>query len=260
MNNFNEKVILLTGASSGIGYELAKALDQKGAKLALVARRANLLNKLNNELSGKHLILSGDLSDNIFCKSIVTNTNKHYGRIDIIINNAAISMNASFADTKPEVFKKLMDVNYFAPLTISQNAYPFLKKTQGSLYFISSVVGKRGFPTRSGYSASKFAVQGLFESLRSEWQSDNIHVGIISPGFTDTNIQNKALDADGEQRQKRGKTTGRVMSPNKASQLIINAIQNKRREVILTAAGKLVVQFNKFFPKTTDKIVTRSIG
>ena len=169
-------------------------------------------------------------------------------------------MNAKFEDTSLSVFKNLMDVNYFGSLYLAKFAYEHLKKSQGSIYFISSVVGKRGFPTRSGYSAAKFAVQGLFESLRAEWVPQGIHVGIVSPGFTDTEIRKKAFNSDGSERGSDGKTVGKIMSSKDAAEHVLKAITKKKREVILTGAGKAVVWINKIFPGLADKLVSRTLG
>ncbi len=239
---------------------MAKLLCQQGAYVVATARRKERLEKLKQILGDNVLPISADISKEEDCRKIIDITLENFGQIDVVINNAGISMNAKFEATKTQVFKNLMDVNYFGPLYLAKYSFESLKKSQGRLYFISSVVGKRGFPTRTGYSGAKFAVQGLFESLRAEWSDQGIQVGIISPGFTDTEIRSKAFTESGDTRGKEGKMVGKVMSANFAAEKIISAIKKNKREVVLTGAGKLIVGINKFFPRLADKLVARSMG
>ncbi|MBI2603469.1 MAG: SDR family oxidoreductase [Deltaproteobacteria bacterium] len=259
-----DKTVLLTGASSGIGYELAQLLGRQGAHLALIARRKDRLEALQQKIKGEAAIFAGDISNPEFCQNVVALTVQKFGGLDIVINNAGQSMNALFVDTDLKVFHQLMQVNYFGSLYIAKFAIPYLKKNKGSLIFISSVVGKRGFPTRSGYCASKFAVQGLFESLRVELQSHGIHVGIISPGYTDTEIRKTALTADGRSADSEKsfveKTAGKVMSAQEAAEQILQATLKKKREVILTSGGKLMVWLNNRMPSLVDKLIGRAVG
>jgi dehydrogenase/reductase SDR family member 7B len=254
------KVVIITGASSGIGREMALSLGKAGGRVVAVARRIEKLNELKEIAGETMLTIAADVAVEADCQKVIEQTVEKFGRIDVLVNNAGISMNAKFEETDISVFKNLMDVNYFGSLYLSKFSYPHLLETAGSVFFISSVVGKRGFPTRSGYSAAKFAVQGLFESLRAEWVPQGIHVGIISPGFTDTSIRSKAFNADGSLRGADGKTAGKIMSAGDAAGYILDAVSAKKREVILTGAGKFIVGVNKFFPKLTDTIVNKTLG
>lgn len=258
---FADRVVIVTGASAGIGKALARQLTAAGAKLTLVARRRDRLEQLADEIGVEQsLVQAGDIADEAFCREVIAQTVATFGSLDILVNNAGISMNAMFADCESEVFRRLMAVNYFGSLYTTLAALPHLEKSQGSLLFISSIVGKRGFPTRSGYSASKFAVQGLFESLRCELTPKGIHVGILSPGYTATEIREVALAADGQARGEAGMTTGDVMPPEAVADAIMVAIARRKREVILTMGGKALVGLNKILPGVVDRLAARTIG
>ncbi len=261
-HRFANKVVLITGASSGIGRALALSLARGGAKLGILARRQERLNSLIDELGPRVSVLPlvCDVSDDAACEQAVALLAQHFGRIDLVINNAGVSMNGQFDETELSVFHQMMNVNYFGSLHIARHARPFLEQQKGSLIFVSSIVGKRGFPTRSGYSASKFAVHALFESLRVEWAPKGIHVGLIAPGYTETEIREKALSFNGEPLGPRGKTVGKVMSAGDAANAIIKAAANRRREVILTPGGKAMVWINKFAGNLADKLAAHVVG
>lgn len=262
--DLTNKVVLLTGASSGIGYELALLLAKQNAKLALIARRKERLLALQRKISCECEILAGDIADPDFCRNAVTLAAGKFGGIDVVVNNAGLSMNASFEDAEIKVFQQLMQVNYFGSLYIAKAALPYLKKSKGSLLFVSSIVGKRGFPARSGYCASKFAVQGLFESLRVELQPYGINVGIVSPGYTESEIRKSALGAQGHQKQEekgfKETTVGQMMSAQEAAESILQAIAKRKREVILTLSGKLMVWLNNRFPSLVDTLIKKVMG
>ncbi len=256
------QVVLITGASSGIGRALALTLGHAGARLGLLARRRDRLESLADELAAHTdaVVLPCDITDETACQRSVDQLAARYGGIDVVINNAGLSMNALFEDTDTQVFRRLMDVNYFGSLHIARAALPHLERSRGSITFVSSVVGKRGFPTRSGYSASKFAVHALFESLRVEWRHKGIHVGIVAPGYTDTEIREQALDAGGAPRGRVGTTVGGMMSAEQAADAIIRAAVTRRREVVLTGGGKAMVWINKLVPRLADRLAAKVIG
>jgi dehydrogenase/reductase SDR family member 7B len=251
---FEGKVVLLTGASSGIGRAMALQLGELGARVALIARRKEVLEEVAQQMGGNALVLAGDITDDAFCQRAVEQTAAHFGRVDWLFNNAGVSMNAAFCEAELSVFHRMMDVNYFGSLQMARHVHPWLLQSKGGVVFISSVVGKRGFPTRSGYSASKFAVHALFESLRVEWAPQGIHVGLVAPGYTDTEIRTSALGADGKPRKDSGYTTGGVMTADHAATAILRAAASRRREVILTAGGKAMVWLNKLFPSLADRV------
>lgn len=260
-SSFNGKSVLVTGASAGIGRALALLLGRAGAHVGLVARREERLQAVVEEIGaeGRVTILVGDVSDEAFVKGAVARFAAAAGGLDVVINNAGVSMNGSLADTETAVFQRMMDVNYFGSLYCARHAYPHLKKSQGSLVFISSIVGKRGFATRSGYAASKFAVHALFESLRAEWADTGIHVGIVAPGYTDTDIRRVALGPDGVASGEVGHTSGDVMTAEAAAAAILRATARRRREVILTRGGNLMVWLNKLAPHLADRVAARVV-
>ncbi len=252
-----DKVVLVTGASSGIGQALALELGRAGAKLGIIARRADRLEALAAELADSTdvVVLPCDVSDDDACKAAVDRLAAELGAIDLVINNAGVAMNTLFADTDVDVFRRLMDVNYFGSLYIARHALPHLERSAGGVVFVSSVVGRRGFPTRSGYSASKFAVQALFESLRVEWAPRGVYVGLVAPGYTDTEIRRSALGAE----EAPAKTVGQVMSSEAAARAIIRAAALRKREVTLTGTGRAMVWLNKLLPSLADRAAARAV-
>ncbi len=261
-HQFRGKSVLVTGASAGIGRALALTLGHAGAHVGLVARREERLRAIVEELgpSGRATILVGDVSDEEFVTQAVHTFASDAGGLDLLINNAGISMNGLFAETQTSVFQRMMDVNYFGSLFFARSAMPHLERSRGSVMFISSIVGKRGFATRSGYAASKFAVHALFESLRVEWADKGIHVGIVAPGYTDTEIRQEALGPDGQRRQGTGTTSGDVMSAEDAAEAILRAASKRRREVVLTRGGNFMVWLNKLAPHLADRVAARVVG
>ncbi len=260
-HHFDGRVVLVTGASSGIGRALAVSLGRAGAKLGLLARRRERLDALTEELGpgSDALALTCDVTDDEACHRAIERLVERFGGLDLVINNAGVSMNGRFDETRLSVFHHMMNVNYFGSLHIARHAGPHLERSQGGLVFVSSIVGKRGFPTRSGYSASKFAVHALFESLRVEWADKGIHVGIVVPGYTDTEIRRVALGPDGLPREGTGHTSGDVMRAEDVAAAILQAAARRRREVILTRGGKAMVWLNKLAPRLADRVAARVV-
>jgi len=257
MGFFGDKVVVITGASDGIGAALAKALSKQGAKIAICARNADKLNKtatLCQELGAKEVLaLSVDVSKIEECKHFIEETIKQFGTIHVLINNAGISMRACFADTEIEVIEKVMNINFWGSVYCTKFALPEIIKNKGSIVVISSVAGFKGLPARTGYSASKFALHGFFESLRCELQPDNVHVLIACPGFTNTNIRNTALTATGETQKETPLEESKLMSADTVALAVLRGIEKRKRTIVLTTEGKLTVLLNKFFPKFIDK-------
>ena len=180
-----DKVVIITGASSGIGRALAKEFAARGARLSLGARRTELLEQLQNELpETKILITKTDVSDENDCRLLIEETIKRFGQIDVLINNAGISMRALFEELDTKVIRQLMDVNFFGTVYCSKFALPHLLKTKGSLVGVISIAGYVGLPGRTGYSASKFAIRGFLDTVRIENLKKGLHVLVAAPGFT----------------------------------------------------------------------------
>ncbi len=256
---FEGKVVLVSGASSGIGEELARQLGAVGASVGLLARREERLTAIADEIPSPTLVLPCDVTNDAAVARAVSRLADRFGAVDWVICNAGVSMNARFEDVDLAVLKKMMDVNYYGSVHLARAALPWLERSRGGVVFVSSVVGRRGLPTRSGYAAAKFAVHGLFESLRVEWRDKGIHVGLVAPGYTDTEIRRRALDAGGSMKGQ-DTTTGRVMSAADAAGAILFAAARRRREVILTRGGRAMVWLNKLAPRFADRLAAKVAG
>jgi len=252
------KVVIITGASSGIGRSLAFEYAQMGANVVVAARSLDKLNELKNDLLTNNfevLAVKTDVSKEEDCKNLINETIKKYGSIDVLINNAGISMRALFADVELSVIKQLMDINFWGTIFCTKHALPYLLKNKGSVVGVSSIAGYKGLPGRTGYSASKFAMQGFLETLRIENLKTGLHVLIACPGFTASNIRNTALAKDGSMQGDSPLDEGKLMSSEEVATRIIKAIEKRKDRVVMTTQGKLVVMLNKFFPKLIDKMV-----
>jgi len=222
-----EKVVVITGASSGIGEALAKRFALAGAKVVIAARNIGKLNKLAEELSkdaAEVLSVKTDVSSESECRNLINETVIKFGGIDILINNAGISMRALFENTDLNVIRKLMDVNFWGTVYCTKFALPHLLKSKGSVVGVSSIAGYKGLPGRAGYSASKFAMQGFLEVLRIENMKKDLHVLIACPGFTASNIRNTALASDGSQQGESPRDEDKMMSADEVALHIIKAI------------------------------------
>ena len=253
-----DKVIIITGASSGIGKALACECASRGARLVLAARNMDKLNEVGEELTknGADLLLvQTDVSVEEQCKNLISQAIAKYGRIDILINNAGISMRAIFEELDLNVIRRLMDTNFWGTVYCSKYAMPALLESKGSLIGVSSVAGFRGLPGRSGYSASKFAMQGLMEVIRTENLKKGLHVLVVCPGFTASNIRFTALAKDGSAQGESPRDESKMMTAAETARHICNAIEKRKRTLILTATGKTTFLLNKFFPAMMDKIV-----
>ena len=199
MDYFYDKVIIITGASSGIGLATAKLFSSKGSKLVLAARSYDKLLQIQSEMPepSKVLCVKTDVTVEDDCRNLIQQTVECFGRIDILINNAGISMRALFIDLDLDVMRRLMDTNFWGTVYCTKYALPYLLKTKGSLVGVISTAGHIGLPGRSGYSASKFAIRGFLNTIRVEHRYDDLHVMVFAPGFTSSNIRNVALLADG---------------------------------------------------------------
>lgn len=250
------KVVIITGASSGIGRALAKEFAAKGAKLSLGARRTELLEELKQELAGTEILITPtDVSKEDDCKALIDETIKYFGCIDVLINNAGISMRALFEEVDLNVIRQLMDVNFYGTVYCSKYALPYLLKTKGSLVGVISIAGYVGLPGRTGYSASKFAIRGFLDTVRIENMKKGLHVLVAAPGFTASEVRKVALTNDGSQQGETPRNEDKMMSAEECARHIVKAIEKRKRELILTfVEGKLTVFLSKFFPSLIDKL------
>ncbi|MBL7967559.1 MAG: SDR family oxidoreductase [Prolixibacteraceae bacterium] len=250
------KVVVITGASSGIGRALAKEFAAKGAILSLGARRKELLEELRKELEGTEVLINKtDVSHEDDCRQLIENTINRFGKIDILINNAGISMRALFEEVDLKVIKQLMDVNFYGTVYCTKYALPHLLKTRGSLVGVISIAGYVGLPGRTGYSASKFAIRGFLDTIRIENLKKGLHVLVAAPGFTASEVRKVALTNDGSQQGETPRNENKMMSAEECACRIVKAVEKRKRELVLTfVEGKLTVFLGKFFPSLLDKL------
>ena len=249
------KVVVITGASSGIGRALAMEFASKGAKLSLGARRIELLEVLKSELPGTEILIQKtDVSVEGDCFRLMNETIIKFGRIDVLINNAGISMRAIFEEVDLSVIRQLMEVNFFGTVYCSKFALPYLIESKGSLVGVISIAGFVGLPGRTGYSASKFAIRGFLDTVRIENLKNGLHVLVAAPGFTTSEIRKMALTNHGSPQKETPRNENKMMSSEECAHHIVHAIKKRKRELILTfAEGKLTVFINKFFPSLLDR-------
>lgn len=255
---FHNKVVAITGGSDGIGKALIELLLPMGAKIATCARNQDKLYDLQvrHSTSPLHCIVA-DVSKYNDCKLFIESTLKQFGGIDILINNAGISMRAELKDAELEVFRKVMEVNFFGALYCTKLALPSIIERKGTIVGVSSIAGYRGLPGRSGYSASKFALNGWLEALRTELLHDQVNVMWVCPGFTRSNIRNAALNSKAETQGESPLNESQLMSSEVCAQHILKAIEQKKRTLVLTFRGKQTVFINKFFPAWADKLTRK---
>ncbi|MEA5458551.1 SDR family oxidoreductase [Arcicella sp. LKC2W] len=258
-----DKVVIITGASSGIGKALAFSFGNEGAKIVITGRKKAPLMEVSQELTTlgiDNLAIVSDVSIEADNAEMVQRTIEKYGKIDILINNAGISMRAMFEDCDLNVIKTLMDINFYGTVYATKYALPYIKATKGSIVGVSSIAGYRGLPVRSGYSASKFAMNGFLEALRTELLHTGVHVLTACPGFTASNIRVASLGADGSSKGDSMRDEGNMMSSEEVADRILKAVKNRDRGMILTLQGKMAVLINKIFPKLADKLVYNALA
>ena len=257
MNNrkyFEGKVAIVTGASSGIGLATATLLAKYQAKVVLAARSEDKLDEVRKDLSQYTEVISvkTDVSVESDCRNLIQETVKKFGRIDILINNAGISMRAMFKDLDLNVIRRLMDVNFWGTVYCTKYALPYLLESKGSIVGVISTAGYKGLPGRTGYSASKFAINGFLDTLRSEHLYDGLHVMIYAPGFTASNIRKTALMADGSQQGETPREEGKMMTSERVAEIMLNHIRKRSRRATLTFTSKLLLMLTRLFPIMTD--------
>ena len=253
---FKDKVVAITGGSEGIGKALVTALIEAGAKVATCGRNHDKLYRLQAEFPSAFLHTTvTDVSSENDCRRFIESTVKFFGGIDVLINNAGVSMRALLKETEVDVIKKVMDINFYGTVYCTKYALPSLIERKGTIVGVSSIAGYRGLPGRSGYSASKFAVQGWLEAIRTELMADGVHVMWVCPGFTTSNIRNAALNKEGQSHGETPMDEGKMMTAEDCADHILRAIRKKKRTLVLTFTGKRTVFLQKFFPRLADKLV-----
>lgn len=251
------KVAVITGASSGIGKATAQIFAQDGYQVVLAARSIDKLQKLAAQLESngvKALPVRCDVSQEKDCSNLMRAAVDAYGRIDVLVNNAGISMRAAFIDLDLKVLKQSMDINFWGTVYCTKYALPYLLKSKGSVVGVSSIAGFRGLPARTGYSASKFAMNGFLEALRTENLQTGLHVLTLCPGYTASNIRSTALTEKGEQQGESPRNEGKMMQPEEVAQIMLKGIKRRKKVIVLTFTGKMTVFLNKWFNSFMDKV------
>jgi short-subunit dehydrogenase len=258
MSFFQDKVVVITGGSDGIGKALIEVLIPLGAKVATCGRSHDKIYNLQMEYSNVLLhAVACDVSEEEECRRFIESTIDTFGGVDVLINNAGISMRALFTECETRVTKKIMDINFLGSVYCTKYALPSILERRGTIVGVSSTAGYRGLPGRSAYSASKFALQGWLESLRTELLHSGVHVMWVCPGFTASNIRLAALDRQGEARGESVLDEGRLMTAQDCARHIVKAIERRKRTLVLTFLGKVTVLINKVAPSLADRLTYR---
>jgi short-subunit dehydrogenase len=248
--------VVITGGSDGIGKALVAQFLALGAKVATCGRNENKLSLLATEFPSSNLFtaqvdVSKQDESEAFIKQVVDN----WGRIDVLINNAGISMRALVSEVSVQTLQNVMDINFWGTVYCTKAALASIQQNKGVIVGVSSIAGYRGLPGRSGYSASKFALNGWLEALKTELYASGTHVMWVCPGFTTSNIRNAALDKNAKAQGESPMDEGAMMSSEQCATHIIHAIEKRKRSLVLTFTGKRTVFMNKFFPAWADKLV-----
>lgn len=255
---FKDKVVVVTGGTAGIGRAMAEQLLHEGAYVAICARSQSALDEMQASFKDKPLLLiKADVSEATDCCNFIEKVIDKWGGIDVLINNAGISMKGDFRDTGFDVIEKVMKINFMGMVYCTKCALESIILRKGTIVGISSIAGYRGLPGRSGYSASKFAMNGWLEALRTELLETGVNVMWASPGFTKSNIRQVAL-MDGQQLQgKSPLNEDKLMTPEACASEILQAIKNNERTLVMTFQGKRTVFLNKWFPRLADKLARK---
>ncbi|HEX5746230.1 MAG TPA: SDR family oxidoreductase [Archangium sp.] len=263
MPSMQGKTVVITGASSGIGEELAVALAERGAQVVLAARSEAELERVKQRCEragGRAVVVPTDVGDPEACRRLVARAVEAFGGIDCLVNNAGMAMRGRFEDvTDLSIFERLMRVNYLGAVYCTHAALPHLKARKGLLVAISSLTGKSGVPTRSGYAATKHAMQGFFDSLRIELSGAGVDVLVVSPGFVVSNIRSRALGPDGSAghtdiAEEKG---NRVMDTRTCAELILRAMERRERELVMMPAARLLLAVKALVPGVIDRLASR---
>ena len=251
------KVVIITGASSGIGKALAEKYAAEGYNLVIAARRIERLQELADQLKGVEVLtVKTDVSEEADCKYLIDSAIQKFERIDLLINNAGISMRASIEDVDMDVLRRMMDVNYWGTVYCTKFALPHLVEQKGSLVGIISVGGYIGLPGRTGYSASKFAVRGFLDTVRVEYLKKGLHVLVAAPGFTKSEIRLTALTSEGKQQGETPRDEDKMMSAEDCANRIFKAVKKRKRKIIITFwGGKAIVLVAKLWAYFIDQVI-----
>jgi len=255
---FKDKVVLITGSSRGIGKATAVALSNLGASLVINGRDKERLIQVENLIKnsgGKVMSYCCDITNPDQVEKLIEETIKTYGKLDILINNAGVSMRGDFSDLNPEVFKSVFDINVLGTTNTTIKAIPFIKKSQGSIVFVSSVAGIQGLPSNS---SSKMALRAIAESIRIEEVKSNIHVGLIMVGITEIEKNKKTIGADGSLITLKDRSNFKVLSLDEVAYSIINNIKKRKFRTTLSLMGRINAFMQSILPDLVERILVHS--
>lgn len=257
MKDFKDKVVVVTGASSGIGEALAREFAAAGARLVLGARNIQKLQLVAGDIrarGGQAVYCGVDVAVPEECRELINTAVREFNGVDVLICNAGLSMRALFDDVDLEVLHRLMDVNFWGTVNCCKYALPYLQASKGSIVGVSSVAGLHGLPGRTGYSASKFAMTGFLETLRIENLKKGLHVMIACPGFTASNVRFSALTADGTQQGETPRDESKMMTPDEVARIIAKGILRRKRLCLMENEGRATHFVKKFAPGFLDRM------
>jgi short-subunit dehydrogenase len=253
-----EKVVIITGASSGIGLACAHAFFEQGARLVLAARSEDVIGQLADQFNEKRALsavaVKTDVAVELDCKQLIEKAINVFGGIDILINNAGVSMRANFSDVHLDVLRQLMDVNFWGTVYCTKYAYPYILASRGSIVGVSSVAGIHGMPYRTGYSASKYAMKGFLDTLRIETLHKGVQVMVVIPGFISTNVRKVALVADGTAQGESPRNEQKMMTPEQLAVRLIRGIKNNKSQVITSYEGCLTPLLTLLCPQLLNRM------
>jgi NAD(P)-dependent dehydrogenase (short-subunit alcohol dehydrogenase family) len=262
--DFRGKTVVVTGAAGGLGAAFARRFGEAGSRLGLLDLNADSIQALSEELQGRgidNVSVACDVTSEKECQEAIAKVVQRFAGIDLLINNAGITHRSAFRDTNLEVFRKVMGVNFFGSLYCTKAALDSLIERRGLIVVITSVAGFSPLYGRSGYAASKHALHGLFDSLRTELRNAGVDVMIVCPGFTATGIAGRALDGDGQVAQHPQSTFGRIARPEDVADAVFGAsCKGKKRLLVLSGVGRLTRIVHKICPGLYERLMTRSLS
>jgi short-subunit dehydrogenase len=261
--DFSDNVAVITGASAGIGLEIARLMAAEGARLVLAARDPALLERAAAEcasLGAKAIAVPTDVAVREQCESLIESAVRKFGRIDTLVNNAGISMHARLDElTDVHAAERITRINYLGSVWCTYYALPYLKRTRGRIVAVSSLTGKNGVPTRTLYAGTKHAMAGFFDSLRIEMKPAGVTVTVAYPGFVATDIAERAIGPDGRELRVRPVQKNKVMSVERCAQLIVRAAAERKREVVMTRTARFGLVLKAIAPGIVDNFAERTV-
>jgi NAD(P)-dependent dehydrogenase (short-subunit alcohol dehydrogenase family) len=259
---YEKKVIVITGGASGIGAAIGERFGRDGARVAILDFDPGALKSISDRFSGMGIDVLGvkcDVTSERQCESAMKKVIKHFGGIDILVNNAGITQRSTFRNTDLSVYRKVLDVNFFGSLNSTKPALESLIRRKGTIVVTTSLAGFAPLYGRTGYSASKHALHGFFHSLRTELAHLGVHVLMLCPNFTATNLQARALNGTGKKNIGERNIVGKEATPESVARAVYYGVLKKKRELILTPMGKLVYILTRIFPSFYERTMTGKI-